>query len=98
MGNEVKYMDIDWGEEYPIAGERLATNGRYTGEHLGTPMQDAIDDKANKPHFVEEHTVRYGTIAGDVADKNFPAKAIAVDQNGNKYDSLQDAINGATGE
>ena len=73
MANEVKYNDVNWGEDTPIAGERLATNGHYTGEFKGTPMQDAKCEDANAPHYVEGAIVRYGTMMGDAADTNFPA-------------------------
>jgi hypothetical protein len=72
MANEVKYANVNWPDGTPIAGERLATNGRYTGEHKGTPMQDAKNAAANSPHYVEGAIVRYGTMMGDAADTNFP--------------------------
>ena len=50
MANEVKYQNQVWGE--PIAGERLSTNGHYTGEHLGSVTQDA---KATmSAHMIED--------------------------------------------
>lgn len=70
MANEVKYNDVNWSEDTPIAGERLATNGHYTGEHKGTVMQDKLEE--NVPHYVETKTVRYGTMMGDAKDENFP--------------------------
>lgn len=72
MANEVKYQNQVWGE--PIAGERLSTNGHYTGEHLGTPTQDALGaDTTNKnPRYVDEVTIRYGTMTQDAGDANFP--------------------------
>ena len=70
MANEVKYNDVVWGEDTPIAGERMATNGHYTGEHKGTVMQDKLE--ANVPHYAEMVTVRYGTMLGDAKDENFP--------------------------
>lgn len=73
MANEVKYANVDWAEDTPIAGERLATNGHYTGEHKGTPMQDAKDSSANSPHYVEGATVRYGTMTKDAMDTEFPS-------------------------
>lgn len=73
MANEVKYANVDWPVGTPIAGERLATNGHYTGEFKGTPMQDAISEAANAPHYVEGVVVRYGTMMGDAKDTNFPA-------------------------
>jgi hypothetical protein len=70
---EVKYNNVDWPEGTPIEGERLATNGRYTGEFKGTPMQDAKNiEAANAPHYVDGVVVRYGTMMQDAADENFP--------------------------
>lgn len=73
MRPEVKYENQVWGE--PIAGERLSTNGHYTGEHKGTPMQDAIDASANTPHYVEGVTVRYGTMTQDAIEGSTPEVA-----------------------
>lgn len=74
MPNEVKYQNQVWGE--PISGERLSTNGHYTGEHKGTPTQDALgEDTTNKnPHYVEDVTVRYGTITQDKIEGSTPTK------------------------
>lgn len=72
MANTVKYNNVDWAEGTPIAGERLATNGHYTGEHKGTPMQDAKNAGSNTPHYVEGATVRLGTMMQDAIDENFP--------------------------
>lgn len=72
MANEVKYNNVDWAEGTPIAGERLATNGHYTGEHKGTPMQDAKHAEANVAHCVESAIVRYGTMMQDAADEHYP--------------------------
>lgn len=73
MRPEVKYENQVWGE--PIAGERLSTNGHYTGEHKGTPTQDAIDTSANTPHYVEGVTVRYGTMTQDAIEGSTPEVA-----------------------
>lgn len=70
MRTEVKYENQIWGE--PITGERLSTNGHYTGEHMGTPMQDAKDASANTPHYVEGVTVRYGTMTQDAIEGSTP--------------------------
>lgn len=70
MANEVKYDALNWPTGSPIAGERLATNSHYTGEHLGTVMQDAKGSAV--AHATEAATVRYGTIMQDAADTNFP--------------------------
>lgn len=57
------------------AGERLATNGYYTGQHKGTPTQDAKASDTQSANSVEASTVRYGTILGDAADSvTFPTK------------------------
>lgn len=73
MANVFKYNNVDWPEGTPIAGERLATNGHYTGEFKGTPMQDAKNEEvANAPHYVEGAVVRHGTMLQDAIDENFP--------------------------
>ena len=73
MANEIKYTNVDWAEGTPIAGERLATNGHYTGEHKGTPMQDAKGDTTtNAPHYRETGIVRLGTMMQDKLDTKFP--------------------------
>ena len=71
MANEVKYQNQVWGE--PLTGERLSTNGHYTGEHLGSVTQDA---KASMTaHAVEEATVRYGTMTQDAIEGSTPEVA-----------------------
>ena len=75
MIKEVKYSNVDWAEGTPIAGERLATNGHYTGEQKGTPLQDAKHTEANATHYVENSIVRLGTMMGDAADTAYPAKS-----------------------
>lgn len=72
MPNEVKYENQVWGA--PIAGERLSTNGHYTGEHKGTILQDASVEGTELPHAVEEGMVRYGTMMGDAAEGSMPNK------------------------
>lgn len=73
MANEVKYTNVNWLEDSPIAGERLATNGHYTGEHKGTPMQDSLGNSTtNAPHYRETGIVRLGTMMQDKIDNNFP--------------------------
>ena len=71
MPNEVKYQNQVWGA--PIAGERLSTNGYYTGEHKGSVMQDAAVEGTEVAHSVEANTIRYGTIMQDAAG-NMPTK------------------------
>lgn len=70
MANEVKYQNQVWGE--PISGERLSTNGHYTGEHKGTPMQDAKNASANTAHYVESAIIRYGTMTQDAIESSTP--------------------------
>lgn len=73
MANTVKYQNQVWGEDTPIAGERLSTNGHYTGEHLGTVMQDALTEGVDQPHSVEESIVRLGTMMQDAIEGSTPA-------------------------
>ena len=57
-------------------GNRESTNGYYTGcrELHGTITQDAHSEAVNEPYFVEENTIRHGTIMGDAAeDANMPS-------------------------
>lgn len=72
MANEVIYDNVNWAEGTPIAGERLATNGHYTGEFKGTPLQDAAVD-IRVAYEVEMNTIRYGTLTPDAKDENFPS-------------------------
>lgn len=73
MANVVKYENQVWGE--PITGERLSTNGHYTGEHKGTPTQDAKCASTTNinPHYVEENIVRLGTMTQDAVEGSTPA-------------------------
>lgn len=75
MANKVKYQNQVWGE--PITGERLSTNGYYTGEHKGTVMQDAAVEGTEQPHAVEEGTIRYGTMMQDAIPGSTPEKVVA---------------------
>ena len=73
MVNEVKYQNQVWGE--PITGERLSTNGHYTGEHLGSVTQDAKDASSNSAHYVEGATIRLGTMTQDAIEGSTPEVA-----------------------
>ena len=75
MANEVKYQNQVWGE--PIAGERLSTNGHYTGEHKGTPTQDklGVSTTNGNAHYVEENIVRLGTMTQDAIEGSTPTVA-----------------------
>lgn len=70
MANRFVYKDQEWGE--PITGERLSTNGYYTGQHKGTVMQDAAVDGTEEPYRVEIKTIRYGTITQDAIEGSMP--------------------------
>ena len=72
MANTYKYQNQVWGE--PLAGERLSTNGHYTGEHLGTPTQDALGAETTNvdARYVDGVTVRYGTITQDAIEGSTP--------------------------
>lgn len=72
MANDLKYENVVWGEDSSIVGEMMATNAYYTGEHIGTVMQDAATNAYNEPHFAESTTFHNGTIMGDAVDENFP--------------------------
>ena len=75
MANEVKYKNQVWGE--PIVGERLSTNGHYTGEHKGTPIQDNLGGGTTNgnAHYVEENIVRLGTMTQDAIEGSTPEVA-----------------------
>lgn len=55
MANEIKYSNIALEN-----GERVVTNGYYTGEHKGSVMQDGKYADANTAHCVESATVHFG--------------------------------------
>jgi hypothetical protein len=88
MATDTKYQDQNWPTGSPIAGERLSANGFYTGNKLGTPTQGEGELENNADSYLVEHSIiRQGTILGDAADSNFPARAWMV-----RYD-----LNGAAG-
>ena len=72
MANEVKYKNQVWGA--PITGQRLSTNGNYTGQKNGTPLQDAKDTvgQNTNAYYVEDKTIRYGTITQDTTNGSTP--------------------------
>lgn len=73
------YVDQTWGSGTPINGEQLSSNGYYTGEHIGKPMQGAGETEYNGDKYYTEHTTyRYGTITQDAdTNANMPTKATA---------------------
>ena len=78
MPNEMKYGNVDWPAATGAAGERLATAGEYTGQHQGTPMQDALDGADNAAYLRARQTIRLGTLAPDAGDTNFPDQLVTV--------------------
>lgn len=68
--NEVKYAVQTWGT--PITGERLSTNGYYTGEHKGSVMQDAAVGGVETSHSSELNAIHYGTIMQDAVSGSMP--------------------------
>ena len=74
MANEVKYKNQVWGA--PITGQRLSTNGNYTGQKNGTPLQDAKDTvgQNTNAYYVEDKTIRYGTITQDATNGSTPER------------------------
>ena len=73
MPNIVKYVPVE-----TTGGERIATNGYYTGHKKGSPIQGY--GESNAPYEVEEGTVRYGTMMGDAAVGSMPKKAVGITQ------------------
>lgn len=75
--NIFKYADQKWSTPESVANEVLSVNGHYTGEHLGTPTQDAADAVVSAdPHYVAHHTDHYGAITQDAdSDANMPTKS-----------------------
>lgn len=78
MPNEMRYANVNWPNDTEIAGERLATNGEYTGMHKGEPLADHIEGADNAPYFRARETVRFGTITPDAGDKEFPDVLVMV--------------------
>lgn len=55
------------------AGERVSTNGYWTGHQKGTVMQDATVSGVTQPYAVENNTVHMGAMLQDAKDATFPA-------------------------
>lgn len=76
MANEIKYKPQVFPEDHPVEGERLSTNGFYTGEKKGMPMQDYADPEENgqneDAYWVENNTVRLGTLLQDATEGSMP--------------------------
>lgn len=73
MPNIVKYALVNRDN-----GERVATNGYYTGHKKGTPTQ--AKDEITGAYDVEENTIRYGTMMGDATTGSMPKKAVGITQ------------------
>lgn len=65
MANVVKYKPVTLDN-----GERVATNGYYTGHKKGTPTQ--AQGETSNAYVVEENIVRLGTMMGDAAAGSMP--------------------------
>ena len=72
MANELKYKNQVWGEATPIAGERLSTNGYYTGEQRGTAIQDALVEGTTPAKLAESKAVHVGTMLQDAIAGSTP--------------------------
>lgn len=57
-----------------VDGERVSTNGYWTGHHKGTVMQDATVSGVTQPYTVEMNTVHIGVMLQDAKDAAFPAE------------------------
>ena len=75
MANIVKYNNQTWTTPEEVNGERLSTNGCYTGQHLGSVLQDAAVEGVEAPYEVEESIVRYGTMTQDAIAEAMPTVA-----------------------
>lgn len=73
MPNIVKYAPVNREN-----GERVTTNGYYTGHKKGTPTQ--AKNEVMGAYDVEEGTIRYGTMMGDAIQGSMPKKAVGVTQ------------------
>ncbi len=73
MANTYKYKN----QTHPVTEGRMSTNGHYTGEHLGTPTQDALGASTTNVNarYVDDVTVRYGTITQDAIEGSTPEVA-----------------------
>ena len=75
MANEIRYQNQVFPEGHPIEGERMSTNGFYTGERKGMPTQDYADPEDGQndnAYWVEDNTIRFGTIAQDATEGSMP--------------------------
>lgn len=73
MPNIVKYAPVNRDN-----GERVATNGYYTGHKKGTPTP--AKDEVIGAYDVEEGIVRYGTMMSDAVVDSMPKKAVGIAQ------------------
>ena len=74
MPNIVKYAPVNLTN-----GERVGTNGYYTGHKKGTPTQ-AKNENTTK-YEVEEGIVRYGTMMGDATTGAMPKRGVGLKLN-----------------
>lgn len=59
-------------EQTNAAGERVSTNGYWTGHQKGSVMQDAKNVGGTQPYAVELNSVHMGAMLQDAKDSNFP--------------------------
>lgn len=55
-----------------VGGERVSTNGYWTGHQVGSVLQDATVVGSTQPYAVELNTVHMGAMLQDKADATFP--------------------------
>ena len=55
-------------------GERVSTNGYWTGHQKGSVLQDATVVGGTQPYAVENNTVHMGAMLQDAKDATFPAE------------------------
>ena len=80
--NNPKYVN-----QTNASSERVSTNGYFTGNRLGTVMQDVASGADNSKYSVEDNTIRIGSMMQDAASNSQPSERFKVTYN----------INGATG-
>lgn len=73
MANVVKYAPVNRDN-----GERVATNGYYTGHKKGSTTPDAKAD--NPAYVVEEFTMRHGSMMQDATSGAMPKLAVGIKQ------------------
>lgn len=65
--------NVQYENQTDASGDRISTNGYYTGHHKGTVMQDALKDADNAPYYNERMTERQGTMTQDALPNSMPS-------------------------